>query len=55
MKMLDPYALQIRVMMARGFIGTRIFHELTSLGYTGSLTNDSRHLKQLQDGLPGQA
>jgi transposase len=48
-KMLDPYVPQVREMMAKRFIGTRIFHELTSLGYTGSLTSVYRYLKQLQD------
>jgi transposase len=48
-KRLDPYAPQIREMMAQRFIGTRIFHELTSLGYTGSLTSVYRYLKQLQE------
>jgi len=48
-KMLDSYAPQIREMMAKRFIGTRIFHELTSLGYAGSLTSVYRYLKQLQD------
>ena len=49
MNQLDPSAPQIREMMAKRFIGTRIFHELTSLGYTGSLTSVYRYLKQLHD------
>jgi transposase len=48
-KRLDSYALQIKEIMAKRFIGTRIFHELTILGYAGSLTSVYRYLKQLQD------
>lgn len=48
-KRLDPYAPQIKEMLAKRFIGTRIFHELASLGYDGSLTSVYRYLKQLQD------
>jgi transposase len=49
MKKLDPYAPQIREMMAKRFIGTRIFQELRQLGYTGSLTTVYRSLRQLRD------
>jgi transposase len=48
-KMLDRYAAQIKEMMARRFIGTRIFEELTGIGYTGSLTSVYRYLRQFQD------
>ncbi|MBW1987855.1 MAG: IS21 family transposase [Deltaproteobacteria bacterium] len=48
-KMLDPFATQIQEMVAKHFIGTRIFQELTDLGYTGSLTSVYRYLRQFQD------
>lgn len=36
-------------MVGQQFIGTRIFQELTGLGYTGSLTTVYRYLRQFQD------
>lgn len=48
-KMLDPFAPQIQEMVGKQFIGTRIFQELTDLGYTGSLTTLYRYLRQFQD------
>jgi transposase len=38
----DPYADQIKVMIKKGFIGTRIYEELTALGFTGSLSTVER-------------
>ena len=38
----DPYADQIKVMIKKGFIGTRIYEELTELGFTGSLSTVER-------------
>ncbi len=48
-KLLDPYALQINKIVGQQFIGTRIFQELTGMGYTGSLTTLYRYLRQFQD------
>jgi len=48
-KKLDPFAPQIMEMVGKQFIGTRIFQELTGLGYTGSLTSVYRYLRQFQD------
>jgi transposase len=48
-KMLDPFAPQIKEMVGQQFIGTRIFQELTDMGYTGSLTTLYRYLRQFQD------
>jgi transposase len=48
-KLLEPYAFQIKEMVGQQFIGTRIFQELTGLGYTGSLTTVYRYLRQFQD------
>lgn len=50
-KMLDPFAPQIKEMVGKQFIGTRIFQELNELGYTGSLTSVYRYLRQFQDDL----
>ena len=36
-------------MVGKHFIGTRIFQELTGMGYTGSLTTLYRYLRQFQD------
>ena len=47
-KGLDPFAPQIQEMVQQQFIGTRIFAELTKLGYTGSLTSLYRYLGQFQ-------
>lgn len=44
-KMLDPYAPQIKEMIDQKFIGTRIFHLLGQMGYTGSITSLYRYLK----------
>ncbi|MFP3869076.1 MAG: IS21 family transposase, partial [Desulfobacteraceae bacterium] len=44
---LDHYVDRIQAMRAQKFIGTRIFHELRQLGYTGSLTSVYRYLNQL--------
>jgi transposase len=45
-KMLDPYAPQIKEMIANNFIGTRIFNEIGQMGYMGSITSLYRYLKQ---------
>lgn len=48
-KMLDLFAPQIQEMIGKQFIGTRIFQELTGMGYTGSLTTLYRYLRQFHD------
>jgi transposase len=53
-KMLDPYASQIQAMIGQKFIGTRIFHELGQMGYTGSITSVYRYLQHCR-GHKGQA
>ncbi len=50
-KILDPFAAQTKEMVGKKFIGSRIFQELTKLGYTGSLTSVYRYLRQFQDDL----
>ena len=47
-KRLDPFSPQIQEMLQQRFIGTRIYEELTKLGYTGSLTSLYRYLRQFQ-------
>ena len=53
-KMLDHYASQIQAMIGQKFIGTRIFHELGQMGYTGSITSVYRYLQHCR-GHKGQA
>jgi transposase len=47
-KGLDPLATKMQEMVQQQFIGTRIFAELTKLGYQGLLTSLYRHLRQYQ-------
>src|SRR5690554_3341132 len=39
----------IKDMLAKGFIGTRIFNELTDMGYKGSLSSVHRYLRSLKE------
>lgn len=48
-KLLDAYTPQIKDMIDRRFIGTRIFQELLQLGYTGSLTTVYRGVRQFKN------
>ena len=43
--MLNPYSPQVKGMIDQKFTGTRIFHELGQMGYTGSITSLYRYLK----------
>jgi transposase len=54
-KLLDSYSFQIKEMVGQQFIGTRIFQELTGMGYTGSLTTVYRYLRQFQDEVDNRA
>jgi len=44
-KMLDGYREKIQVMINKGYIGTRIFNELMSMGYKGSLSTLHRYVR----------
>lgn len=44
--MLDPFAAQLKEMVAQKFIGAGIFQELGRMGYPGSITSVYRYLKQ---------
>ena len=48
-KELDNYKEAIKDMLAKGFIGTRIFNELTDMGYKGSLSSVHRYLRSLKE------
>lgn len=38
----DPYTGEIKAMIKKGYIGTRIYEELTAAGFTGSLSTVER-------------
>jgi transposase len=42
MRKSDPYMGEIKAMIKKGFIGTRIYEELTAAGFTGSLSTVER-------------
>ena len=48
-KELDNYKEAIKDMLAKGFIGTRIFNELTDMGYKSSLSSVHRYLRGLKE------
>ena len=48
-KELDNYQEEIEDMLAKGFIGTRIFNELTDMGYKGSLSSVHRYLRAIKE------
>lgn len=47
-KMLDDYEDKIADMLAKGYIGTRIYNELEKIGYTGSLSSVHRYLARIR-------
>jgi len=47
-KQLDRYREEIRAMLDKGYIGTRIYKELVLKGYTGSLSSVHRFLRTLK-------
>ena len=46
---LDRFSVQIQAMVEKQFIGTRIYDELRTLGYDGSLASVYRHLEELRE------
>lgn len=47
---LDPYEDEIREMLGKRYIGTRIYRELLQRGYQGSLSSVHRYLAALKEG-----
>ncbi len=45
----DPYRDDIKEMLAKKFIGTRIYEELTALGFTGSLSTVERMIHAIKE------
>jgi transposase len=48
-KELDKYLEEIKVMLAKGYIGTRIYNELVDKGYQGSLASVHRYLRAIKE------
>lgn len=44
----DPYMGEIKAMIKKGFIGTRIYEELIALGFTGSLSTVERVINMIR-------
>ncbi|OIQ07576.1 integrase core domain protein [Moorella thermoacetica] len=47
-KELDKFLEEIKVMLAKGYIGTRIYKELKDKGYQGSLASVHRYLRSIK-------
>lgn len=47
-RQLDQYREVIQIILNRGYIGTRIYKELTEKGYTGSLSSVHRFLREMK-------
>ncbi|MGI6285054.1 IS21 family transposase [Neomoorella humiferrea] len=47
-KELDRYQEEIKIMLAKGYIGTRIYKELVDKGYQGSLASVHRYLRSIK-------
>ncbi|AKX93130.1 IS21 family transposase [Neomoorella thermoacetica] len=48
-KELDKFLEEIKVMLAKGYIGTRIYKELKDKGYQGSLASVHRYLRAIKE------
>ena len=47
-KILDPFESEVKEMISKGFIGTRIYNELVKLGYSGSLPTVHRQIAAMK-------
>ncbi|MGI9861485.1 IS21 family transposase [Moorella naiadis] len=47
-KELDRFLEEIKIMLAKGYIGTRIYNELVDKGYQGSLASVHRYLRSIK-------
>jgi transposase len=47
-KELDKFLEEIKIMLAKGYIGTRIYNELKDKGYQGSLASVHRYLRSIK-------
>jgi len=47
-KMLDSYEGNIKEMLSKGYIGTRIFAELRKMGYEGSLSTVHQYIREVK-------
>jgi transposase len=48
-KMLDGYEDEIKEMLSKRYIGTRIFRELSRTGYEGSLSTVHRYIREARE------
>ncbi len=48
-KELDKFLEEIMIMLAKGYIGTRIYNELVDKGYQGSLASVHRYLRAIKE------
>ena len=47
-KMLDSFESELKEMLSKGFIGTRIYNELVEKGYSGSLSTVHRQVAAMK-------